>query len=210
MPVIVNADGLSGAQIKILNILSKASMGMTAAEISHAGKIPVNSGNIGPVKDDVLEKYPESLRGREFVRAEQYEGDEVRWSITDKGRKIGSTFKGRKTGPNKKVDPAILDPVILAFKKTRNYGLESYTDEDMTEMRKKLGVEYKDVEIDDLRRQIESRRKQGAFKDPAEARKKSLQKALREFGPSGTVIRGFLTEDQVSDLYAQIGGDMSE
>ena len=36
-----------------------------------------------------------------------------------------------------------------------------------------------------------------------------MKKILREFGPTGTMIPEFLTEDQVQELYARLGVDVS-
>lgn len=199
------AAGLTPSQVTILKVLARSSVGLSAHEISHAAKgVPVNSGTIGPVFDTVLHNYPDSLRGRGMVRCEKWEGDEVRWFITEKGKPMAG-FKAIKVGPQTKIDPKILDPLVIAFKKTRTYGIEQYTDEDLTELRGKLPKELQAVELRDLRKQMEARRKQGAFSDPAKKREASLQKLLREFGPTGTVIPEFLTEEQVSELYSQLG-----
>jgi hypothetical protein len=136
------------------------------------------------------------------------EEDDVRWYITPEGRKlIEKGVKGKKIGAEKKVPNEILDPALRAFKALRAYGLEEYTDEDMKEFRSRLPKEYHDVGLDDLRGQNVARRKQGCFADPEEKRRKSMQKILREFGPTGTVIKDFLGEEQVSDLYSRLGNN---
>lgn len=205
--VVKRAGGLTPSQVSILKVLSKSSVGLTAHEISHAAKgVPINTNTIGPIYEEHIPNYPDSLRGRELVRCERYEGEEVRWYITEKGRPFAG-FKAHKVGPKTKIDPEILDPLVLAFKKTRTYGIEQFTNEDLTELRSKLPEDYREVELLDLRKQMEARRKQGAFADPEKKRIKCLERIVREFGPNGTVISDFLTEDQLGDLYAQLGID---
>jgi hypothetical protein len=205
-----NAHGLSGSQVIILNILGKASTGMTAHEISFAGKVPVNTQNIGPAYTDRADasRHTESLVGRGMVRAEQWEGDDVRWYITDLGKKF-STLKGRVVGATTKLPSSVIDPVALAMKKTRTYPFEEYTVQDMEEFRNKLPKEWHHIDLDDLRRQAQARRKQGIFSDPDEKREKAVRRVLREFGPRGTVMPEFLTEDQMGQLYGIIGHDVT-
>lgn len=210
MATVQRAAGLTPSQVTILKVLSKSSDGLTAHEISHSGKgVPVNSGTIGPVFDSVLHNYPDSLRGRGLVRCEKWEGDEVRWFITEKGRPF-AVYKAHKIGPKSRVPNDILDPLAIAFRKTRTYAFEEYTDEDMLEMRSKLPEVYQTVEVEDLRKQIQARRKQGAFADANEKIIKGLKRVIREFGPNGTIIPDFLSEEQMGEIYSKIGGGEEE
>lgn len=198
------ADGLTPSQVKILKVLAGSEAGLTAEEISLYGKgLPVNTITIGPAFGETG-SYPQSLRAREMVYPEKYEGEEVRWFITAKGKKA-SSFKARKIGPENKVPPEILDPLVILFKKTRTYGLEQYTQDDIEELRSKLPEEYHEADVTDLWNQILARRKQGAFADPSEKRTKALERLIREFGPEGTVIPEFLTEDQMGQIYSALG-----
>ena len=183
--------------------------------LQRAAGVPVNSGNIGPAFTEVLDNYPDSLRARALVYCERMEGERVRWYITKEGVKIATGYKGRKIGPKRKVPNTILDPVVMKFKDTRAYGLEQYTENDLQALREALPDEYHDVgvvrppdgSLSDLHNQILARRKQGAYGDKDEKRKKQLQKLYREFGPNGTVIEGFLYEEQVSQLLELLGGE---
>jgi len=196
------ADGLTASQVIILNVLAKASTGLTASQISYAGKgVPVNANTIGPVFG---EGHPDSLRGRGLVVCEKQEEEDVHWSITEKGRKMAG-MKAQRIGPGKRVPNEVLDPVVLMFKKRRTYGLERYTDDDILDLRTQLPKDYRDVDPKDLWNQILARRKQGAFADPDEKIRKALEKVLREFGPNGTMIEDFLTEDQVQQLHTRLG-----
>lgn len=213
MAVVKNAQGINSSQVLILQALTRAGVnGVETSVLQKAAGVPVNSGNIGPAFTEALEHYPDSLRARGLVYCEKMEGERVKWFITKKGIAIATEFKGRKIGPKRKVPNSLLDKVVMEFKKTRAYGLEYYTEEDLSAIRSALGEEYSDVDCQpqgDLHSQILARRKQGAFSDKDEKRRKQLQKLYREFGPNGTVIDGFLYEEQVSQLLEMIGGGLS-
>lgn len=204
-----NAEGLTPSQVVILNVLGKSAVPLSAGEISlEGGRVPVNVQTIGPVFDEHLSNYPNSLRGRGLVRPEKYEGDDVRWEITTKGKQY-TTVKAQKIGPGKRVPNEVLDPVVLKFKKRRTYGLERYTEDDICDLRTQLPKQYWDVDVTDLWNQILARRKQGAFADPNEKRRKALERVIREFGPNGTMIAEFLTEDQLGTLYVELGSEVT-
>lgn len=210
MAVVKNAQGLSGAQVIILQELAKHPNGLETQLLAQATKVPVSSATIGPAFTNLLKDYPESLRGRDLAYCEKMEGEKVKWYLTAEGEQIARTFKGRKIGPTKKVPNKVLDPAVMKFKTTRAYGLEQYKEDDLTALRSALPKEYQDVDVaqlGDLHNQILARRKQGAFSDPEEKRRKQLQKLYREFGPNGTVIEGFLYEDQAAQLLSMLGGD---
>lgn len=210
MATVKNAQGLNGSQVLILQALIRAGVnGVETSVLQKAAGVPVNSGNIGPAFTEVLDHYPESLRARGLVYCEKMEGERVKWFITKKGIAIATEFKGRKIGPKRKVPNALLDKVVMQFKKTRAYGLEYYTEDDLCAIREELGEGFEDMDYrpqGDLHSQILARRKQGAFSDKDEKRKKQLQKLYREFGPNGTVIEGFLYEEQVSQLMEMLEG----
>lgn len=205
MSKIRNADGLSGSQVLILNTLAKSSVGMTDDEITFHANVPVNVNTIGPVYGETIENHPNSLRGRGLVVCEKEEDGDVRWRITTKGRELGKTLKGNRIGPSNRVPNDILDPVAGAFKRLRSYPFEEYTKEDMTELRARLPKEFHSIDLDELRRQAQARRKQGVFSDPNERRDKALRRIVREFGADGTIFRDFLTEDQLGTIYGMIG-----
>ena len=59
--------------------------------------------------------------------------------------------------------PNLLDPVVEAFRGSRPYGFEVYTDLDLQSILDSLGVEYANVPLESLRQRTINRRKQGAY-----------------------------------------------
>lgn len=214
MAVVKNAQGINSSQVLILQALIRAGVnGVETSVLQKTAGVPVNSGSIGPAFTEVLDNYPDSLRARGLVYCEKMEGERVRWYITKKGIEVATEFKGRKIGPKRKVPKQLLDPIVMEFKKTRAYGLEYYTEDDLCAIREELGPGYEDMDYrpqGDLHSQILARRKQGAFGDKEEKRRKQLEKLYREFGPNGTVIEGFLDEDQIMRLQGLLGGSIAD
>lgn len=202
-----NAEGLTNSQVIILQQLAdNPDTGLTSDELGEMS-LPVNAQTTGPIYREMLDRYPNSLYGRGLAEPSRQEGERVCWFITDKGKKVALTFKARMRGPVVKVPKEVLDPLVLKFKDTIAYGLEHYDEDDLAALRKTLPQQYREVALDDLKDQILARRKQGAFADPEEAKRKAARKVIKEFGPYGTIIKEFLTEDQMSQLYALAGQD---
>lgn len=199
-------------QALILSTLAKWPMGLTVEKLEEKAGVPVTPNNIGPITVESLVNHPDSLYARKLVRpVKPYEDEPYKWVITDAGKKLAEKVKGRKIGAKDKVDNDILDTAVVKFRTTRAYGMENWTDADIREVRGMLGSAYEMVELDDLKNQILARRKQGAYADPKEKFRKACERAIREFGPHGTIIKELLTEDQITTLCEKGGiGDESE
>ncbi len=203
------AAALNASQVFILRALAKSS-GLTreALEAEVGANVSCSSDNLGPAYKETLEgngKYAGSLWGMGLVKPmyDEVGGQMVcLWHATAAGRKLASTLKTRERSPAAdKVDPAVLDPIVRKFRTTRTYGLELYTDDDMRAIKSMCGAEAEGVTMEALRLQITNRRKQGAFADPQAKIRKCVEKAIREFGPDGT-IASILDEDQVAAMQA--------
>jgi hypothetical protein len=153
---------MTPTQVNVLKALSKASNGMTRKQLEERVKALVNADIIGPVYADDLHRHPESLYAQGYVSPVSDE-DGLRWYITHEGRVAGERMRTRKTS-SAVVTGSTLDPVVIAFRPTRTYGIELYTDDDIKEIKSKLGNEYSIVPIDELRQQIVNRRKMGKYK----------------------------------------------
>lgn len=203
---------LSRVQVLIVQALAKAKKPLTAGQIAEKIGQGVPAVALGPVHRETLAEsngiYAESLLGLGYVTnmTEETEkaGHIILWRNTAKGDKAAATHSTISRGSDLKVPPKTLDPVIRRYAITRTYGLESWSDTDLAQIRAELPAEYADLPLGDLRQQIVNRRKQGAFADPTERRVKTLQRIEREFGPGGTVISGFLTHEQMAKLAREI------
>lgn len=199
---------INPSQTFILQALAKASDGLTKAEIEKKTGVSASTGNLGPVdlhgNLSAREQYKDSLRSLGYIKVhleETADGEIARYHITSKGRKLAeSCVAKRRVKEENKIPPYILDKAVLAIRSTRVYGLEDYTDADIKEIRESAGEQYASISVDDIRRQIVNRRKVGAFADPQEKANRLIKMALNAFGNEGTVIKGFLTEEQVYKL----------
>jgi hypothetical protein len=161
------------------------------------------SSNLGPLLQSAYEegRHAGSLRAQGLIKCVQHQGDDVRWSVTAKGAKLAKTIKARpRSNADTKVPPEILDPAVIAFRATRTYGIEWFSEEDIDEIREQLGDDYEHVTADDLRMQITNRRKQGAFVDPKDRIKKAVERAIREFGPEGTILPDLIGDYEIAKL----------
>jgi hypothetical protein len=198
---------LNASQVYILKALTRSN-GMTreALEREVGPSVACTPENLGPAYKETLEgnaKYMGSLWGLGLVRPiyDEVGGEMVPlWHATAKGRQMAASLKTRER-PKKedKVPPSLLDPVVRRFKATRTYGLELYTDDDILAIRQTLGSKWAHVPIEALRLQITARRKQGAFADPVAKIRRCIEKAIREFGPEGSILP-ILTPAQVDTL----------
>lgn len=192
---------LNASQVLILQTLLKHPRGLSTKDLAKRSGAAVNSGNIGPVFRAALQNYPESLYARKYVLPEKSDEEDgtIIWKITPSGREMSHRFKLMPSRSGIQVPAKELDAVAKAFMTTRTYGLDVYTDDDLAEIRAALDEQYHDIPLDDLKQLIVNRRKQGAFADPYEKRRKCIEKAIREFGPRGT-IASILTEQQVTAM----------
>lgn len=190
------------SQVLILQTLVKHPDGLSSPDLAKKSGAAVNSGNIGPVFRNVLENYPESLHAQGYVKVHPLsEKGETVWRITKKGEKIAPTLKTLKKAVSAKVPADVLNPVVLKFAKTRTYGFEVYTAEDLKAIREALGDGYSEVGAEDLRAQIIGQRKRGAYSDPTVKIRLAVERTIRDFGPEGA-IKEILTEKQVLELGA--------
>jgi hypothetical protein len=88
----------------------------------------------------------------------------VRYYLTDKGVRAANTFRSSVTAPAD-IPPAVLDPVVIAFRSLRAYGMEDYTEDDWEQIRSNLPDEYQDVPLPGLCKRALNRRKAGAYKE---------------------------------------------
>lgn len=205
------ASQLNASQVLILQTLAKHRTGtMTRAAIEEASGATLSAGNLGPVYKETLDagngEYAESLYGLGMVRPEQSEDEGVVWTITPKGRKAALGVKAKSRGTAVKVDVATLDTVVKKFRTTRTYSEETYTEDDLKEVRSQLPTEFKDLDLEQLRSQICNRRKQGAYVDPTVKVRKTVQAILRQIGEEGTLVKGLLTTEQTKKLEKLVKG----
>lgn len=193
---------INSSQVLILQTLAKHPDGLTTAEVAKKSGMTPNAGNIGPVFDEVLKNYPESLHARKLVKVEKHE-DGIRWRITKAGEKIAPTVKARKRADSLRVPPEVLNPAYLTFAKTRTYGIESYSTADLVELRGTLGEDYAEMNLEDLREQVTNQRKRGAYSDPKAKIRLAVERTIRDFGPDGAV-HATLSAKQVEELRALI------
>lgn len=207
-PARVKLPALNDSQVVILQALAKCppGTGLTRERLAATGAA-VNAGNVGPAFKSVLENYPGSLYGLGLVRPVQHPDEEMVWEATVRGRQLAASYKARRRVDADKIAPAVLDPVVKKFLPSRTYGLELYTDDDLKEIRTALGAAHAEIPLTALRAQIVNRRKQGAFVEPKDRARAAASRCLREFGVTGTVVEGLLTDAQVERLEALVAGE---
>lgn len=181
---------------------------MTYGMLADAG-VNITTGEMskGTISANGEAANPDSLEARGYVKWQEMsegEGKGKLWTVTASGRKMADKLVLRVRDNGEKVPAGMLDKAVLRVKGTRHYGLELFTEEDMTTVRSLLSEKYHNVPLDGLRQQMVNRRKQGAYSDPLEKQRKAMERAIREFGPEGTVIEGLLSAKQVNALREQI------
>jgi hypothetical protein len=198
----VRTTVLNSSQVLILQAMAQHRQPMTAREIEERSGAPASADNLGPVYQDSVrgDRYTTSLLGLGYVDSQRLEGEPVTWFLTSAGRKAARVYRTRRRGDFVRVPPDVLDPVVRNFKKTRIYGFEVYTEDDLSAIRQTLGDDYHGIPLEELRDQIVCRRKQGAFADKSEKTRRAVDRVIREFGPHGTIL-SLLTESQLEDLY---------
>lgn len=209
----MNATGptLNTSQAAILSVLAKSPTGMTADQIkSRVGnRIGVNADTLGPATLLLAEEgYPDSLHGKGLVRAGKLEGGETIYRITTEGKEYAQIVKYRRPVQDKhKIPSEILDPAVLKVKSTRTYVFERYTDEDIDAIKTLLGDEWDHISRQDVKEQIVTRRKVGAYSDPEQKGRKAAKAAIAAFGPEGSVQANLLTPEVIRRLNAIIHGE---
>jgi DNA-binding PadR family transcriptional regulator len=148
---------------------------------------------------------PGSLLDHGYVSAERHdvEGRMVTfYRATRAGVKAAQSIRSLARS-DRRVDAAALDPVVIAFRPARTYGIENYTDDDLAEIRAALGPGAADFPLSDLRQLIANRRKQGAYADPRERVRRVAKATLQAFGAGGWVHDCLLPPD-VAEAIARI------
>lgn len=211
MPVSSNVvlPKLNTSQVHVLKVLASTTRALTATEIVEhelANGLSLTPMNLGPVNRETLIEspgiYAKSLYALGLVMPQKSVLDEnapCKWSITPAGRKMAKLFKA-KIRTIARIPPKILDPVLGQMKNTRTYSLDLLTQEDLKEVLKRVGKDYADTPLDNLRVQIANRRKQGLFRNPAEGARRAALSAIRAFGPNGRVKKNLLSEEILDKL----------
>lgn len=167
---------LSPAQIRILKALE--SRPMNRAELEDAVGFSVNVGSLGYLTSKPLGSNSssfddsESLIGQGLVKAAiDIDRDCVMVSLTKEGIKAAKTYSiNDRISQSERIPPAVLDPAVLKIKTLRAYGFEQYTPADLQLIRGACGKTYAHVSDDSLQRQIQARRKVGAYAKPFDPR----------------------------------------
>jgi hypothetical protein len=202
---------LNRTQVVFLQKLAECPKGegKTIASISDETGMVFPTSMIGFGTREPEESPADSLYAMGMVRPEkQEETKAIKWIISALGRKQADKVRTRSVHNGNKIPHPLLDRTVIAFAKTRTYGLELYTDEDCEAIKAKLGEKYKEVSNESLRQQMCNRRKQGAFVDPSDKRRRIVEQAIRQFGKEGTIIPGLLTQGQMERLRAYERGEV--
>ena len=164
---------LTVSQIRTLQALVKAPRGLTRAQIAQRGKTSVSAQQLGPAyQEDAWDpKYttkggPKSLVQLGLVRALQDGSDgldTIRYTITPAGKTAATSHFVRDHRDKPQVPAKALDQAVVTTRAPRAYGFEEYSHEDLAAVRALLGPRWHDLDLEDLRRQIVNRRKQGAY-----------------------------------------------
>ena len=205
------AAPLNSSQVVLLQTLARLPDGefISRADLESKAAVPASASNLGPSHPATLAEgngeHADSLYGQGLVKPQKHEGEATQWAATAKGRKLAPTFKARKrTDDAHKVPVKVLDPIVRKFAATHPYSFELYTDADLKESRTALGEDYAAVPLADLRDQMANRRKQGVLADPADKVRKAVERAIRDFGPDGSVVAELLTAAQVKQLRGMV------
>lgn len=165
--------GLSAVQIRVLSaVVSTGDEGITRSAITRI----TGAGNLekilGPVfKDDIHvcdQRYGvRSLYSLGMVAPQVSHDDDsnsIVYVASDLGVKASKTLKGnKKLDRSKRIPNKVLAPAVQEARKTRTYTLEMYTDEDMQEIKDRLGPDYGWIALRDLWYQMINLRKTGVL-----------------------------------------------
>ncbi len=184
------ANPLNSSQVHILQTLVQYPVGLTTAKLQEVcqDKASVSTNNIGPVNEETIEQggSPTSLRALGYVSCTRHEGQEPTWQLTAKGRAMAKRSSTRsRLDESQRIPKEILDKAVKKVHPYKTYGFEVYTSNDLQEVRIFCGESYIHVTDENLRDQMVTRRKLGAFADPQAKTKAGLTKLLsllEEFG----------------------------
>ena len=192
---------LNASQVLILQTLAKFPDGLTRDKLAAKSGASCSTDNLGP--QQLNGNHVTSLYGMGLVKPVKHEEEECLWLPTKKGMKAAATYKTLKPRSSEKVPASLLDPLAAALQAARTYSMEQWTDEDVKELREKLGQDWAELPLNDLRQQVVNRRKQGAFSSPTERLRKAVDKTIKDFGPEGHLAK-VLTPKQVEQLQALV------
>ncbi len=103
------------------------------------------------------------------IRHEEQEGEKGGRAfvayLTPEGEAAAERFKTRKADQRYRIPRDMLDAAAIPIRPTRTYSFESYTTEDLDQVRDLLDEKYRDIEDESLKHQLANRRKAGAFAD---------------------------------------------
>lgn len=177
-PSIKTVKELTHSQIRVLRTLAleNGGRGVQKSDIISIARINGSVNEIlGPIHDDDIHKWDEkygkrSLRSYGFIEPVRDEtdagGDVILYRLTKDGRDVVQMVRTLPdVSDDIRIPAAILDPVVRAEMAKHKYGLDIYSDDDLTCIRDQLPEEYRHIPIrPHLMLQITGRRKQGAFK----------------------------------------------
>jgi hypothetical protein len=83
--------------------------------------------------------------------------------LTAEGEAAARLFRTRKKDRTHRIPKEQIDAAGRAIRPTRTYAFESYTTEDLDQIRDLLDEQYQDVSDESLKHQLANRRKVGAF-----------------------------------------------
>lgn len=162
---------LTPAQIRILKALEGEACNRERLE-EKAG-FTLNPNNLGyltakPLGSSSSINDSESLIGQGLVAAKiDIDRDCVMLSLTKNGQKAAQSYStNARISKKDRIPSGILDPAVLKIKPLRAYGFEQYTPDDLQLVRTACGKAYAHVSNDSLQRQMQTRRKIGAYAPP--------------------------------------------
>lgn len=159
---------LTNSQVTILKVLMRNPNGLTREDLAHKSSVVCDNNVLGPVYEETLKSYPESLIGFGLVKVTKIAPDApTLFQITETGEHYATNYSMRKRGQKDKVTPAALDAVVIKLRPTIPYGFELWTEDDLKKVRNELPEDEREVSLPSLKLQIMNRRKQGAYADNA-------------------------------------------
>lgn len=162
---------LTPAQIRIIKALEYRPM--VKKELEDAAGFTINTANLGyvgvkPLGSNGQVDDEDSLIGQGLVAAKiDPDEDAVVLSLTKEGVRAAKTYStNAKIAKSDRIPSEILDPAVLRIKPLRAYAFEQYTPVDFQMVRAACGKAYGHVSDDSLQRQMQTRRKIGAYASP--------------------------------------------
>lgn len=163
--MIVPAYTLNNTQVRALHALLEED-GLTGKEL--AARLGVKRVDMGGSSRHGPSRDPNSLYALGYVtpqvERELGKGEEVRYWLTEAGVSAARTHRVMEIPPVE-IPADVLDPVVIAFRPSRSYGMDDYTEDDWVLLRSRLPEGYQDVPLGSLRNRAINRRKVGAYKE---------------------------------------------